>query len=269
VSDFHVTPENCVNTCGAGRRFFDHAGHRRVLNANNHPFCAKGMGADFDVDSFIIPREQWPDLISQKDKAKSWLDDLVAELNIPCKDQDGRSLCHAYSVVTAYEVMDSVAGNKHLEYGSESVAGYVTNWSNRGADPEDDLDVLVERGVCEASFMDQPWSLSPSRWKDGWKENALTHRALEYCVPRTKLWDVSCTCALKNLCTGTWASWWSHAWSASYRLKNEKGKIWRKDRNNWGAGYGQNGFMWFSEGNRSGQGTPSGLVIIRVATPTA
>jgi len=265
---FHITPENCDYYCGAGLRQFEFDGHTRVLNANDFPFGSRRMGADIDWNQFIIPMAKWPELIAKKDKAYSWLDDLVGSFQIPCTDQNGLSWCHGWGTTTAYEVASAAAGNRYVELAPESVAGRVVNWNpDEGADPEDDMRVLQQYGACARSFLDKPWSTNPKSWKSGWEADAATHKALGYAIPTDKLWEVAGTCALKNIATSTWYNWWGHCISGSYRLKNENGKIYRKDRNNWGAKWGDNGFCWFEEGDGKGQGTPSGLAVVWVTTP--
>jgi hypothetical protein len=266
---FHITPENCEELCGAGLDVFEYGGERRILNAKGRDFTFGGlcMGAAAD-ESFLIPRDQWPDLIADKDRSRSWLQDLCDDLGIPCKNQDGLGYCHGYGPVTAYEVCDAIAGNPYIDYSAESVAGRVVGWQNRGGDPEEDLQVLINEGCCPASWMDKPNSLAHGRWKTGWEQEALKHRAVEYYIPKSKLWDWACTCALRNLPTSPWYNWWGHCISGSYRLKNENGKIYRLDRNNWGMGWGDRGYCWFAEGSSRGLGTPSGLVVVRVATPS-
>jgi len=267
-----ITPDNCEAVCGAGQATFDFGGHRRILNANDHPIGSKGLMFARPILEAVelIPREQWPDLIAQKDREKSWLDDIVADLNLPCKDQNGLGYCHGYGPTTALEVARAIAGLPYVELSAESVAGRVTNWRNEGGDPEEDLQVIAQYGSCAAALMDKAHSISPSRWKSDWEKNALLHRAEEFLSGMSKLWDVAATCALRNIPTSPWFNWWSHCISGSYRLRYDpKTKtVQRKDRNNWGASWGENGFCWFSEGSGKGGGTPSGIVAVRVATPS-
>jgi hypothetical protein len=269
---FTITAANVDKWCGqAGSGEFDFGGHRRVLNANRFPLgsnrimFAKPMAESIE----IIPEEQWPDLISMKDRCHSWLHDRVCDL--PCKDQNGLGYCHGYGPVTCMEVMREVAGLPYVELSAESVAGRVTRWRNEGGDPEEDLQALVEHGACLASYMDKPHSISPSRWMDGWEENAKLHRAEEvYSQIAGDLWLIAGTCALRNIATSPWFDWWGHCISGSYRLKYDvkTKKIYRLDRNNWGMSWGENGYCWFEKGRGRSQGTPSGIVAVRVATPS-
>lgn len=267
-----ITSQNVDQWCGPeGAGYFQFGGHVRMLNANKRPLGSSGVNAAKSMaDSFeIIPEEEWPDLIAQKDREKSWLDDIITGLK--CKDQDGLGYCHGYGPVTCMEVMRWVAGLPYVELSAESVAGRVTGWQNEGGDPKEDLDVLVRYGACEASFMDQANSINPNRWESGWQENALKYRAEEVFTQLDgDLWLMAGTCALRNIPTSPWFNWWGHCISGSYRLSYDaKTKvIRRKDRNNWGMSWGEDGYCWFEKGSQRSGGTPSGLVAIRCATPT-
>jgi len=270
-----ITAANCDRWCGPARaRTFDFGGHTRILNANQHPIGSRGLMFATPIEEAIelIPEEQWPDLISQKDRDKSWIDDMAADLKLPCKDQNGLGYCHGYGPVTALEVARAVAGLPYVDLSAESVAGRVTGWSNQGGDPEEDLMVLAKYGACAASFMDRANSISPSRWKAGWEQDALCHRAEEYFkgLDSIDLWVAAGTCALRNIPTSPWYNWWSHCISGSYRLRydSKTRTIYRKDRNNWGGDWGEDGFCWFARGSGRSGGTPSGLVAVRVATPS-
>lgn len=270
MSELFLTEETAEAITGCGRETFEFDGHVRVMNARSSQgfvFGGLQMGAPID-DSYLIPREAWPDLIADKDREQSWLDDMVQALDIPTEDQDGLSWCHGFGPVAATEIAEAVAGNPFVKLSGESVAGRVANWNpNRGGDPEEDLQVLVKYGACPADFLDKPFSSNPKNWRDGWEQEALKHTVREYYIPTVKRWDYACTAALRNHPTSPWFDWWSHCISGSYRLKNEKGTIWRKERNNWGPKFGDNGFLWMAEGTRKGQGTPSGLVIVQCGSP--
>jgi hypothetical protein len=267
-----ITAENVDRFCGPeGAEEFDFGGHTRILNANKNKLGSSGlMFAKPLSEAFeIIPEEQWPDLIADKDRKHNWLDDIIGDL--PCKDQDGLGYCHGYGPVTALEVMRALSGLPYVELSAESVAGRVTGWQNEGGDPEEDLQVLKEYGACAAAYMDRANSIRPKQWQAGWESNALLHRSVEvFAGLDGDLWTMAGTAALRNQCTSPWYNWWSHCISGSYRLRyNPKTRqVERKDRNNWGMDWGEKGYCWFSKGQQRSGGTPSGLVIVRAPTPS-
>jgi len=267
MADFIITPENVDRFCGPqGATEFEFAGHRRILNANQFPLCSGGLMFARPIAEAVelIPEEQWPDLISKKDREHSWLEDIIGDM--PCKDQDGLGYCHGYGPTTVEEVIEKLLGRPHVELSAESVAGRVTNWQNQGGDPEADLQVLVKYGACEASFMDKPNSINLKLWKPGWDKNALSHRAGEIFAGLSgDLWGVAGTCAIRNVPTSPWYNWWSHCISGSYRLvyDSKTKKVLLKNRNNWGMTYGDRGYLLMAKGTQRGGGTPSGIVAIR------
>lgn len=266
-----ITPDNAESLLGAGHSYINFGGHVRWLNANDHPMGSSGamMATPIEDVLELIPEEQWPDLISQKDREKSWAVDLCDGLDIPCKDQDGLGFCHAYGPVTDLEVNYAQIHGRKIVLSAESVGGYVTGWRNQGADPEEDLRVMMRYGVAEESFMDKPNSLQPDRWKTGWQENALTHRVVEAWMGlSTNLWQVAGTLALRSMVASTWFNWWSHCISDCYRLRyNAQTKqVERLARNNWGMSFGDRGYLWMAKGTGRGGGTPSGILAVRFPT---
>jgi hypothetical protein len=202
----------------------------------------------------LIPRSEWPDLIRKKDAEKSWLEDIMRGV-VPCKDQGSLGYCHAFGCAHAGEVQRLVQNLLYVELSGESLGGPITNWRNRGADPADDLSQLVQCGACPQVYVDQPLSLNPKRWKSGWETAALEYRATEVWDMRsdTKAFDFAATLAFLNVPGGSGFQWWSHFVSGPYRVLDlGRGKFALRYRNNWGADYGDDGFMDFAEG----KGTP-------------
>lgn len=201
----------------------------------------------------LIPRSKWDELIAAKDANKSWLYDIVKD-SVPVMNQGQLGYCHAYCFAAAVMMQRVVEGMGTVVLSAESVGGPVTGWRNEGANPEDDLNQAVSGGFCEASFMDAPWSLRPSRWKAGWEENALNYRVAEFFdldVPG-KVFDACATATLCGIPYGCGFGFWSHAIVGGLKLQKVNGVYSIMHRNSWGADYGDNGFFFMAEG----KGTP-------------
>jgi len=205
-------------------------------------------------ESDLIPREQWPDLIAQKDREKSWVKDLCAE--VPCMDQGHLGYCHAYGPTMAAMCHRIVQNQPHVMLSAESIGGPVTEWRNKGEWPEEDLQQFVTYGACPASMMDKPWSLSPSKWDQNWTTERLKYRVSEYLdglLSRGKAFDAAMTMALRNLPGAAGFTWWSHEVAYCLHAKDlGRGKFAIGGRNSWGADYGEDGFFYLEEG----KGTP-------------
>jgi len=218
--------------------------------------CAAAPGADFP----LIPRDAWPDLIRKKDREKTWLEDIVRGV-IPCNDQNGLNYCHAYGTVMKAMCQRLVQYHAYVELSAESVGGPITNWRDAGADPTDDMAQMAKYGACPASYMDQPHSRNPSRWKAGWEQVALDYRATDWVDGRTlgNTFDVAATMAILGAPPAAGFYWWSHYISGPYRLLDLGGRKYAlRYRNNWGPAFGDDGFVDFAEG----KGTPDWLFAV-------
>ena len=218
-----------------------------------------------DEDFTLIPRAEWDDRIAQKDKEQSWLEDIVRG-TIPCTDQNGLGYCHAYGTIAIAECQRLIQNHPFVPLSAESVGGPITGWRNRGADPTDDIKQMAQYGACPKSFMDREHSLSPGKWKEGWQADALKYRVHEWRDMRTtrKMFDAAATMALLGIPGGLGYMWWSHYISGPYRLLKSGNKYALRNRNNWGADYGDDGFLDMVEG----RGTPDWLFAGFLMTPT-
>ncbi len=80
----------------ARRVLYEHPRHFPGTRPHRIPY-GQVYGAAPMLDRVpLIPREMWPDLISQKDKDGSWLDDKLAA-DVPPSDQDSLPFCHGFS----------------------------------------------------------------------------------------------------------------------------------------------------------------------------
>ncbi len=208
--------------------------------------------------SDLIPRDQWPDLIAQKDEERSWLGDVVRFKQHPCVDQKSTNYCHAFSTVQAIQDKRCVQGHPYLRLSSMSIGGPITGWRNKGEWPENDLMQAVKYGACPFSYQDSEWSFNPRRWKKGWEKAAEDYQVDEWTdgmIPG-KAFDAMVTFALRGIPCMCSAKWWSHAFNGGYAVRRESGGGYSAlFRNTWGSDYKDDGFFWMREGTRKGQGT--------------
>lgn len=203
----------------------------------------------------LVPRSEWTERIAQKDREHSWLEDIVRDV-IPCGDQGPTNYCHAFSIRDAMHAQRLVQNLRHEELSAMAIGGPITDWKNRGAWPEDDLQQTVKTGTCLASFQDSPYSFKPNRWQDGWEKDCQNYQTDEWTdglLPRGKAFDALVSFALWGTPACIGFQWWAHAISGGYRVREERRGIYSVlNRNNWGWRYGDNGFVWMQEG----RGTP-------------
>jgi hypothetical protein len=159
----------------------------------------------------LVPRSEWTRRIEQGQG--SFLSDLKRQHNIEALDQDGLNYCWAYGSVRAAQYWRLLKGLRWLDLSPESVAGPCVNWRNRGGYASQAFEQMERAGVCETSYMDEPWSRDPRKWKEGWQENAAQNALPNwYAIERDHVpdFDEVITCLLSRLPVAAGLPWWGH-----------------------------------------------------------
>lgn len=206
-----------------------------------------------------IPRAQWPALI--KAGQGSFLSDLVKQQGIPSKDQNGLSLCWSYGSTGCVEVRRATMGLPYKDLSAESVAGPCTGWRNQGGYASEAFNQIEKAGICEASFMDKPHSLSPSRWKAGWQENAKLHETVQW-YEIGKSFDEVITCLLNRIPVAAGLDWWGHLVMFLDPVLLPDGSVGVLFRNSWGDSYGDHGFAVLTERKATPDGAAAPLITV-------
>lgn len=208
-----------------------------------------------------IPRSEWVPRIQAGQG--TFLSDVVKSKNIPAKDQNGLGYCWVYGSTRAVEIQRCVMGFDHVELSPESVGGPCTGWRNEGGYASEAFNQIQTAGICEASYMDKPHSLQPQRWKDGWQDNAKTHRAIEWYEIGTSF-DEVVTCLLNRQPVAAGLDWWGHL-VCFLDVVYKDGKFYILIQNSWGRDWpneGDNGFSLLSES----RATPDGAAVPLIVT---
>ena len=208
-----------------------------------------------------IPRSQWHERI--KAGQGTFLSDLLKQKGIKAKDQNGRSLCWCYGSVRAIETARAICGLPTLDLSPESVAGPCTHWRDEGGYAAEAFQQLQNAGACESSFMDRPYSLSPSRWKTGWQENAQLHEAIQWAEIDTRF-DEVITCLLERIPVAAGLDWWGHLVCFLDPVILPDGSVGVLFQNSWGENWptpGANGFATLTERKATPDGAAAPIIV--------
>lgn len=202
----------------------------------------------------VIPRDQWPHLV--KDGQGTFLSDLIKAVKIPAKDQDGLGYCWVYASTELVEVERAVQNQGYVSLSPESVGGPLTGWRNQGGDGIDALNQLTSAGCCANSFMDKANSLSSSRWKTGWQQDASSH-TIVVSWASVDNFDEVFSALLYRMPVSIGLNWWGHQVMLTDPVILPNGGYGVVFRNSWGEDWPSQGASGWSTLTES-KSQPSG-----------
>jgi hypothetical protein len=157
----------------------------------------------------LIPRDEWPARIAAPAGST-----LPSTYRLPAKDQDGLRYCWVYGSTRAVEIERAILGLSYLELAPESVGGPLTHFRDEGGYASEAFQQIEAFGICEESFLDAPCSLDVDRWKQGWRQNALTHETVDWIDVEPSdafpTFDQVVTALLQGHPVAAGLPWWSH-----------------------------------------------------------
>lgn len=185
----------------------------RGLNPRNlHPTFGSPMSSPSAAESglILIPMEQWPDKIADKERNKATLKYLWKQSPIGILNQNGLSYCHAFSPAWAIMLYRELMGLPYVELSASSIGGPVTGFRNAGAWIVDDLEQIVKVGCATTDFVPMR-QVSKSGYKSGWEANAALHKVLGYKELQSRNFVEHGSALLqdKPVCVGL--NYWGHA----------------------------------------------------------
>lgn len=187
---------------------------------NENPIgCYKDV-VPWDMDIPVIPRDQWPTLIRQREATKSRLSDIILQGNngqpIPSLDQGSYGYCWAHSAVGCCEVIRAVANEPYVPLSAFAVACKIKNFRNQGGWGAQACDFIATNGVPTELVWPRKAtnrSLDNSKtWEDAAKRK-LTEGFMEAGAPydRDLTLDQVVSLLLRHIPVVVEYNWWGHS----------------------------------------------------------
>jgi len=214
----------------------------------------------------LIPRSQWVPMIQAGAGLKAF--NALTAAGVKAKNQNGLNYCWVFASTRAMELRRLLEGLPHLELSPESVGGPVKNWRNVGGEAVEAFGQLQSGGACEASFLDAPCSLHPSRWKAGWQDNAKTHEDVDwYNMPTGSgdEFDQTITLLLQEQPVAAGLDWWGHLVCFVAPVILPDGSVGVLFQNSWGVDWpspAANGFACLDESSATPDGAAAAIMTV-------
>jgi hypothetical protein len=180
-----------------------------------------GSSAEFNKDFPLIPRDQWSERITEKERTRSRLSDIRNIGNfgqeIEALDQNGQGFCWSYSTTAAVMLARAVSNLPHVRLSAHSVACKIKNFRDEGGWNGESLEFVVKNGIVPVTRWPEK-SMSraldtQANW-DAAKDYRITEGWLDMAQPiwgRELTFDQLATCLLLNVPCPTDFDWWGHS----------------------------------------------------------
>jgi C1A family cysteine protease len=215
-----------------------------------------GSVVDFNTNFPVIPRENWPELIKEKEAKKLRLSDIrnIADKGQPIRsyDQNGQGYCWAYSTTAAITMARAAANMPHVRLSAHSIACKIKGFRDQGGWNGESVEFAIKNGVV-------PESLWPAKSMARNLDNAANWEAAKaFCITEgfldmaQPIWgkemtfDQLASCLLLNIPCPSDFDWWGHSVLAmdleeaddKYPLTDIRRwaiRIWNSWQDSWGA----------------------------------
>lgn len=181
-----------------------------------HPVGCYSSSKPFDEEVPLIPMEQWPDIISEQERTKSRLMDVIED--ITPLDQNGQGFCWAYSTVMGLMINRRVANLPDVRLSPHGVACKQFGFEDRGAWGALSFDFVSKYGCPPESHWPQKSMRrehdNPMTWEEAEKYK-LTEGFIDLEVSHPADAELSVkqtgSCLLQLIPAVADYNWWGHS----------------------------------------------------------
>jgi len=194
----------------------------------------------------LIPRDEWPERIAEKEATKSRISDIRLKAgpnggHIPSLDQDGQGYCWFYSGTGVVTALRFLANMPYVRLSAHSGAWVIKNGRDQGGWGCQGLDFIQERGVMPTSLWPEKYMGSQYNTPENW-EIAKQFRVTESWMDlnprqydRNLSLDQSMSCLLRNIPCILDYNWWGHSVHGYDAIDLDK-RMSLENNNRWGIG---------------------------------
>lgn len=197
--------------------------------------------------ALLIPRHEWQARIEERKAKKATMRDMAKLYNIACKDQKSISYCWVFAPTHCMELIRAKQGQKNILLSPASAGAQIKNFRNVGGWGREALAFIANYGVCPQEFWPE-CAIERRYLTEENKAKMLDHRATEWveAVPRNV--DQFISLLFHNIPVAGGYNWWGHE-ITNYDPEWIDNDIAALIRNQWGMGWGDEGFS-ILQGNR-------------------
>ncbi len=185
----------------------------------------------------LIPSSDWQGMIQEMEERKTRLSDRIAQVGLPCKDQQQTNFCWINAPTHCVEIVRVKQNQKMVILSPASAGGPIKNFRNVGGWGKEGLEYIVENGLVPV----ENWpanAIDKRYYTEANKAIALNYRVVEWWELRPKTLAEVMSCLLRRIPIAVGYNWWSHevslvdpVWTNGApggRLRNSWGMSWPK-----------------------------------------
>lgn len=126
----------------------------------------------------LIPESEWKERIAEAHQKRMMPIHHFEDVGVKGKNQGGTNYCWAYGIASALEACRLQEAQPYRRL-APATLGWLVNWRNVGYYLADTIRGAHERGIASSEYAPDGTTNSKT-FKDGWEQNGLRHRPLEW-----------------------------------------------------------------------------------------